>query len=229
MTMVLSRKTMMLGALLLLLLGSSNAAEQGCTVDFADSRTLIDFDDETLCSSDNCFWIAATEQDGTDTGRCYQCSQQQSRNGCASTNICFWLQGRDELGGKDCTLCAGRNQEDCESTSYCFWDLEGYEGVCTKCPGYTDSNSCAAAGCFWRNIKGVDKCVKCGGFQTQEDCEATGCKWNPDAGVKCGGNSDIHLLPLVDTTTTSSSSPSRVWIWNTVFFGAGLTLSVLLY
>jgi hypothetical protein len=97
---LLRRQTMLLEAFLLLILGASHAAQQGCTVELADKRALVN-NAETLCDSNNCFWIAATEQDGTDTGRCYQCSQQQTQEDCLFTNICFWLEGRDELGGSD--------------------------------------------------------------------------------------------------------------------------------
>jgi hypothetical protein len=97
---VLLRKTMLLEVFLLLIIGSSYAAQQGCTVELADKRALVN-NAETLCDSNDCFWIAATEQDGTETGRCYQCSQQQTQEDCTFTNICFWLEGRDELGGKD--------------------------------------------------------------------------------------------------------------------------------
>jgi recombinational DNA repair ATPase RecF len=97
---VLSRKTTLLEAFLLLVIGSSNAAQQGCTVELADKRALVN-NAETLCDSNDCFWIAATEQDGTETGRCYQCSQQQTQEDCTFTNICIWFKGRNELGGKD--------------------------------------------------------------------------------------------------------------------------------
>ena len=102
--------------------------------------------DQELCTQFNCYWLSAMEQNGDETGRCYQCSQQASREGCEGTGICIWIEGRDELGGSDCTLCAGRNQTDCEDTGYCFWDVEGFEGVCSKCPGYTDAESCSAGG-----------------------------------------------------------------------------------
>jgi hypothetical protein len=97
--MVQMRQTMLLEVFLLLILGSSANAAQ-CTVELADNRAL-DNNAETLCDSNNCFWIAATEQDGTATGRCYQCSQQQSQEDCLFTNVCFWVEGRDELGGID--------------------------------------------------------------------------------------------------------------------------------
>jgi hypothetical protein len=97
---ILSRKTMVVEAFLLLIIGFSYAAQQGCTVELADKRELVN-NAETLCDSNDCFWIDAKEQDGTKTGRCYQCSQQQTQEECTFTNICFWLEGRDELGGKD--------------------------------------------------------------------------------------------------------------------------------
>jgi hypothetical protein len=165
-------------------------------------------DNVDLCSENGCFWLEAKEQDGTDTGRCYRCSQQASESGCVGTGDCLWIDGRKELGGSDCTICAGREQQDCESsTSSCFWNLPGYEGVCSKCPGHTDSDSCSNAGCFWRKIQGVERCVKCGGFVTQETCEAAACTWNPDAtNVKCGGNPKIFLLPEEGSKTSEASS-----------------------
>ena len=108
-----------------------------------------------LCEASGCFWLEAKEQDGTDTGRCYQCSQQGTQAGCEATGVCLWIPGRAALGGSDCTICAGRSEEDCEANG-CFWNLPGFENVCSKCPGHTDPDSCSAAGCFWRKVQGVE-------------------------------------------------------------------------
>jgi hypothetical protein len=81
--------------------------------------------------------------------------------------------------------------------------------------------------------------VKCGGYQTRENCEATGCKWNdnPDANVKCGGNSDIFLLPppsplVGDEDETSPSAAMSLLLHGSHTFSLGvvvlLTFVVLL-
>jgi hypothetical protein len=102
--MVLVRKTMLLEVFLLLFIGSSTAAQQGCTVELADKRAL---DAETLCDSNNCFWIAATEQDGTETGRCYQCSQQQTQEDCTLRTFAFGWKGATSWGERtgECVCC----------------------------------------------------------------------------------------------------------------------------
>ena len=187
------------------LLRAQEAGGVQCQAEIAIPGNDID-----ICSEYGCFWLLAKEQDGTETGRCYRCSQQTTQAGCEGTGVCIWIEGRKELGGSDCTICAGRTQQDCESTGFCFWDLEGFEGVCSKCPGHTDKDSCSTAGCFWRRVKGVEKCVKCGGFVTKETCEAAACKWNPDANVKCGGNPDIFLLPLGDSSSLTSTLYSSI-------------------
>lgn len=116
-----------------------------CTT-FTRSTVAAEADIESVCQFNSCLWLEALEQNGTETGRCYQCSQQSTRQGCQATGICFWTEGRDELGGSDCTLCAGRTEQDCLSVGYCFWDVEGFENLCSKCPGYMDRESCSAGG-----------------------------------------------------------------------------------
>lgn len=113
-------------------------------------RTLVAVNSnmESICLLNSCLWLDALEQDGTQMGRCYQCSFKNDQASCEATGICFWTDGRDELGGSDCTLCAGRTQQDCEATGYCFWDVEGFENKCSKCPGHMDEASCLGGGAW---------------------------------------------------------------------------------
>jgi len=132
--------------ILSLLLKRATAQEDLSCQTFTLDTVAIESNVRSVCEFDSCLWLEALEQNGTETGRCYQCSTQTTQDACEATGICLWIDGRDELGGSDCTLCAGRNQQECEATGYCFWDVEGFENVCSKCPGYTDSESCSAGG-----------------------------------------------------------------------------------
>jgi len=65
----------------------------------------------------------------------YQCIKHESEQACLSSGYCLWIDGRGEVGSSDCTLCAGRTEDDCKNTGGSMslhWDMEGFEGACLR-------------------------------------------------------------------------------------------------